>query len=95
MGGQILLPRKAGGIPRVSTRFSLSVENEQAYAGRDGQTRLARPKYQAQTGAGNITFVFPSADHEKDRQPYPVDPYTAICDDHILPGCVTRAIILK
>ena len=55
----------------------------------------ARPKYQAQTGTGNIIFVFPSADHEKDRQPYPVDPYTAICDDHILQGCVTRAIILK
>ena len=40
-------------------------------------------------------FVFPLADHEKDRQPYPVDPYSAICDDHILQGCVTRAIILK
>ena len=23
-----------------------------------------------------------SADHEQDRQPYPVDPYSAICDDH-------------
>ena len=22
------------------------------------------------------------ADHEKDWQPYPVDPYSAICDDH-------------
>ena len=27
-------PRKAGGIPRVSTRFSLGVENEQDDAGR-------------------------------------------------------------
>ena len=26
---------------------------------------------------------FPSsADHEQDWQPYPVDPYSAICDDH-------------
>ena len=24
-----------------------------------------------------------SADHEQDWQPYPVDPYSAICDDHI------------
>ena len=40
-------------------------------------------------------FVVPSADHEKDRQPCPVDPHSAICDDHILQGCVTRAIILK
>ena len=23
-----------------------------------------------------------SADHEQDRQPYPVDPYSAICDEH-------------
>ena len=28
-------------------------------------------------------FIFPcSADHEQDWQPYPVDPYSAICDDH-------------
>ena len=29
------------------------------------------------------TLFFPcSADHEQDWQPYPVDPYSAICDDH-------------
>ena len=29
------------------------------------------------------TVRFPcSADHEQDWQPYPVDPYSAICDDH-------------
>ena len=32
-------------------------------------------------GQGNIHFPC-SADHEKDWQPYPVDPYSAICDDH-------------
>ena len=31
---------------------------------------------------GNIHFPC-SADHEQDWQPYPVDPYSAICDDHI------------
>ena len=31
-------------------------------------------------GQGNINF--PTADHEQDWQPYPVDPYSAICDDH-------------
>ena len=36
--------RKSEGIPRVSTRFSLSVENEQANAGRDVRTCLAEPK---------------------------------------------------
>ena len=32
-------------------------------------------------GQGNIPFPC-SADHEQDWQPYPVDPYSAICDDH-------------
>ena len=32
-------------------------------------------------GQGNIHFSC-SADHEQDWQPYPVDPYSAICDDH-------------
>ena len=31
-------------------------------------------------GQGNIHFPC-SADHEQDWQPYPVDPYSAICDD--------------
>ena len=42
---------------------------------------LARPNSQARTGTGE--YYFPcSADHEQDWQPYPVDPYSAICDDH-------------
>ena len=32
-------------------------------------------------GQGNIPFPC-SADHEQDWQPYPVDPYSAICDDY-------------
>ena len=32
-------------------------------------------------GQGNIHFSC-SADHEQDRQPYPVDPSPAICDAH-------------
>ena len=32
-------------------------------------------------GQGNIIFSC-SADHKQDWQPYPVDPYSAICDDH-------------
>ena len=30
-------------------------------------------------GQGNINFLC-SADHEQNWQPYPVDPYSAICD---------------
>ena len=32
-------------------------------------------------GQGNIHFPC-AADHEQDWQPHPVDPYSAICDDH-------------
>ena len=31
---------------------------------------------------GNVHFPC-SVDHEQDWQPYPVDPYSTICDDHI------------
>ena len=32
-------------------------------------------------GQGNIHFPC-SSDHEQDWQPYPLVPYSAICDDH-------------
>ena len=35
-------PRKSGGIPGVSTRFSLIVENEQTDAERDGRPNPSR-----------------------------------------------------
>ena len=42
------------------TRFSLSVENKQTYAGWDGRTRLARLNSQARVGTkkGKICFLF-------------------------------------
>ena len=50
---------------------------------RDG---TAKPVSRAQIlrharGQGNVHFPC-SADNEQDWQPYPVDPYSAICDDH-------------
>ena len=48
-------------------------EDEQADAGRDCRTRLARPNSQARTRTGNIHFPC-SADYDQDWQPYPVDP---------------------
>ena len=66
----------------MSTRFSLSMEMSRLTRGgtaepvsRDQILRHAR-------GQGNIIFPC-SADHEQDWQPYPVGPYSAICDDHI------------
>ena len=42
-------------------------------------------------GQGNINFPC-SADHEQDWQPYPVDPYSAVCDDHTYQYMDTLAI---
>ena len=57
--------------------------DEKADAGRDCRTHLARPKFLARTGQGNIIFPC-SADHEQDWPPYPVDPYSCyVCyNDH-------------
>ena len=41
-----------GRDPVSSTRFSLSMENEQADAGRDCRAHRARPDSQARMGAG-------------------------------------------
>ena len=46
----------------LNVRFSFGAENERADAGRDGQTRLARPNSQARTGTKKKTFPT-SADH--------------------------------
>ena len=74
-------PRYSGGIPYVSTRFSLSVEMSRLT--RDGTAEPVSPNQilRHARGQGNINFPC-SADHEQDWQPYPVDPYSAICDDH-------------
>ena len=64
---------------------------------RDGTTEpVSRDQILRQVvrGQGNIHFPC-SADHEQDWQPYPVDSYSAICDDntyiyiiHIYTVCV-------
>ena len=66
--------------------------DEQADAGRDGWTRLARPNSQARSSSETgkkqnkkqkkLIFPVQLTDHEQDLQPYPVDPYSAICDDN-------------
>ena len=53
----------------------------QADAGRDCQTRPARPNSRARTRTGKYQFPC-SADHEQDWQPYPVDPYSCYMSDY-------------
>ena len=51
--------QKAGEIPRESTIYCLTVDDEQADAGRDGRIRLAMPYFQAETGRRQKTgFLF-------------------------------------
>ena len=52
----------------IYTRFYLhEYGDEQAYAGRDGRTRLGRPNSQARTGTGKCSrFSLFSADQEQD-----------------------------
>ena len=49
---------------------------------RDGTAEpVSRDQIRRVRGHGDIYFPC-SADHEQDWQPYPVDPYSTICDDH-------------
>ena len=65
-------PQKVGGIPWVSTRFSLSMEMSRLT--RDGTAEpVSRDQIlRRERGQRNIHFPW-SADHEQDWQPYPVD----------------------
>ena len=50
---------------------------------RDGTAELVSRDQILRHARGQGIIHFPcSADHEQDWQPYPVDPYSAICDDH-------------
>ena len=64
--------------------------DEQADAGRNCRTRLARPILRRERGQG--AFHFPcSADHEHDWQPYPVDPYSC----YMCHNTYYRTVVLK
>ena len=56
--------------------------DEQADAGRDCRTRLARPNSLARTRTGKYPVSLFRADHVQDWQPYPVDPYSCCMSDH-------------
>ena len=64
----------------ASTRFSLSVENEQADAGRNGQ--ICETKFSGANGGREKFIFFCSVDHEQDWQPYLVDPSSVVSDNH-------------
>ena len=57
------------------------MENEQADAERTAEPVSRDQILRHVRGQGNTYFPC-SAEQEQDWQPYPVDPYSAICDDH-------------
>ena len=67
--------RRAGVIPGVTTRLSLGVADEQADAGRGGQTCLVRPNSVARTVMMIVKMQF---DHEQSEigNTRPVNPYS-------------------
>ena len=63
-----------------TTRFSLRMEMSRLT--RDGTAEPVSRDQILRHARGQRNIIFPcSADHEQDWQPYPVDPYSAICDD--------------
>ena len=76
-------PRNSGGIPKVSTRFSLSMEMSRLT--RDGTAEpVSRDQIlRRERGQGNL-HVPCSADHVQDWQPYPVDLYVCVFFPFIL-----------
>ena len=70
-----------GGNPVSKYQIQPEYGDEQADAGRDCRTRLARPSSQARTRTEKYSFPC-SADHEQDWQPHPVDPYSCYMCDH-------------
>ena len=65
-----------GRNPVSKHRIQPEYGDEQADAGRDCRTRLARSKSKARTGTGKYSL---SPDHdEQDWQPYTVDPHSAM-----------------
>ena len=65
----------------MSTRFSLSMEMSRLT--RDGTAEPVSRDQILRHARGQENIHFPcSADHEQDWKPYPVDPYSAVCDDH-------------
>ena len=75
-------PRNSGGIPSVSTRFSLSMEMSRLTRGGTAEPVSRDQILRHERGQGNIRFPC-SADYEQDWQPYPVDPHACyMCDQH-------------
>ena len=83
-----------GTNPVSKHQIQLGYGDEQADAGRDFRTRLAKPNSRHERGQGNIHFSC-SADHVQDWQPYPVDPYSCyMCDHTYIHTCIIVDLVV-
>ena len=75
-------PRNSGGIPYISTRFSLSIEMSRLTRDETAEPVSRDQILRHERGRGNNIHFSCSADHVQDWQPYyPVDPYSCyMCD---------------
>ena len=74
-------PRNSGGIPYVSTRFSLSMIITRLTWNGTAEPVSQDQILRRERGQGNIHFPC-STDHKQDWQPYLVDPYSCYMCDH-------------
>ena len=70
-----------GRNPVIKRQIQPENGDGQADAGRDAEPISRDQILRRGRGQGDIKFPC-SADHEQDWQPHPVDPYSAMCDDH-------------
>ena len=76
-------PRNSGGIPYVSTRFSLSMEMSRLTLDVTAEP-VSRDQILRRERGQEKNTVSCSADHEKDCQPYPVDPLLHVMTIHAI-----------
>ena len=87
-------PRNSGGIPKVSTRFSLSMEMSRLTRGTGLPNPWRDQILRHERGKGNIHFSC-SVDHVQDWQPYPVDPFSCyMCDHTYIHTSSNRVVII-
>ena len=68
---------------RKQLYFVFSLSMKMSRLTRDGTAEPVSRDQILRHARGQRNIHFPcSADHEQDWQPYPVDPFSAICDDH-------------
>ena len=73
--------KEGGGVPRGGVLSELYSHANRLF---DGTTEPVSRDQILRRERGQGKTYFPcSADHEQDWQPYPVDPYSVICDDRI------------